>query len=111
MTPKEAWHLAATIRTARLGHGLTAKDVALRAGVDPGTVTRIERAQISSPRADSLIAIAGVLDIPVSDLFAIAAWIPAHELPSLMPYMRAKYAALPEDAYQEIRTLFQSIRE
>lgn len=111
MEPHEAIRLATRLRIARERCGLSANEVARRAGVNVGTVTRIELAQIARPRPESLIAIAAVLDIPVTDLFAIADWIPAHELPTLMPYMRAKYAALPEDAYREISDFFAGIRE
>lgn len=111
MKPHEAIRLATRIRRAREQRGLSAAEVARRAGINVGTVTRIELAQIAKPQADSLIAIAAVLDIPVADLFTLAAWIPAHELPTLMPYMRAKYASLPEGAYREISDFFDRLRD
>jgi hypothetical protein len=43
-----------------------------------------------------------VLDLPISDLFVTADWLPADELPTLKPYLRAKYHDLDEQAIADI---------
>lgn len=106
MTPEEAKRLAANLQAQRIAKGLSAHEVARRAGVNVGTVTRIELGQIGSPRPENLIAIAAVLDIQVADIFATANWVEKDQLPSFAPYMRAKYRDLPEEALQELKTFF-----
>jgi hypothetical protein len=43
-----------------------------------------------------------VLGLPISDLVVIADWLPADELPTLRPYLRAKYRDLDERAIADI---------
>lgn len=91
MIPEQAAQLAELLRTHRQRLGLSAHEVARRAGVNVGTVTRIEKEQIPSLRPENMIAIGEVLGIPAADLFAVGDWVPEHELPSFRPYLRAKY--------------------
>src|SRR5580765_4051631 len=63
MTPNEAKYLAAQIRKRRNELHLSAAEVARRAGVTTGTVTRLELAQISDPRPGNLVAIGQVLGL------------------------------------------------
>jgi transcriptional regulator with XRE-family HTH domain len=55
-----------------------------------------------SPRPDTLKAIARVLDLPISDVFVIVDWLPEDELPTIRPYLRAKYRDLTDEAITEI---------
>jgi transcriptional regulator with XRE-family HTH domain len=109
MHPSEARQLARIIRRHREAAGLSARELARRAGVTPSTVTRLELAQIPSPRGENLRALADVLDIPASDLFLTADWLPREELPTFTPYLRSKYANLPMSAQREIERSFQDI--
>ncbi len=103
--------LGRLIRDARLGAGLTAREVARRAGLDVSTVTRIELGQIAQPSADKLKAIAPALGIPISDLLAAAGLLPKGELPTLRPYLRAKYRELPDEAVAEVERLINDCTE
>ena len=109
MNSEQAARLAELLRRKRQDAGLTAREVARRAGVDVGTVTRIELAQIPRPRPDSLRAIGEVLSIPAADLFAATDWLPREELPSFRPYLRTKYRELPPEAVAEIEGLFDRL--
>ena len=109
MTPDEAQRLAKRLRHEREKLGLSAHEVARRAGINVGTVTRIELGQIANPRAENLLAIAAVLAIPGSDIFALANWVQKDDLPSFSPYMRAKYSFLPESAFKEMQTFFDTM--
>ena len=109
MNPKEARRLAELLRDKRLDAGLAAREVARRAGVDVGTVVRIEQGQIASPRLDNLRAIGEVLGIPAADLFAATDWLPREELPTFRPYLRAKYRELPNQAVAEIEAVFDRL--
>jgi transcriptional regulator with XRE-family HTH domain len=102
--------IAHILRRKREALGLSATQVARRANLDPGTVTRIELGQINEPTPASLKAIAAVLDIPTSDLFVVADWIPRDELPSLLPYLRSKYGDLPEQVVAELEGLIDRVR-
>lgn len=106
MTLEQAAQLATLLRTQRQRLGLSAHEVARRAGVNVGTVTRIEKEQIPSPRPENLTAIGEVLGIPAADLFAVVDWVPEHELPSFSPYLRAKYKEFPEAAVGEMERFF-----
>jgi transcriptional regulator with XRE-family HTH domain len=102
MSPQQARQLAALLRRSREQLGLSAHEVARRAGVNVGTVTRIELAQIPSPRPENLAAIGQVLGIPAADLFAVARWVPSGELPTLKPYLRAKYHDMSEGEMADV---------
>jgi transcriptional regulator with XRE-family HTH domain len=93
----------------RAASGMSLGEVARRAGVDIGTVSRIESGRIANPRPETLQAIGEVLGIAASDLYATAGWVPPTELPSIRPYLRTKYRQLPSDAVQEIEAQFDEI--
>lgn len=110
MNPTSAKRLAKLLRAKRLELGISASEVGRRSGVDPATITRIERAQIPTPRADSLTAIAQVLDISMTDLFVAADWLPKGELPSWNLYLRSKFGDdLSDEALQELYATFSRI--
>ena len=111
MTPDEAQRLADLLRAKRQELRLTAREVARRANVDVGTVTRIEAGQILSPRPDNLIAIGEVLGIRAADLFATTDWLPSKELPTFRPYMRAKYRELPDEALSEMEAFLAQLAD
>lgn len=102
MTPQQTVQLINLLSKARAEAGFSVNEVARRAGVDPGTVWRIEQGMIPTPKAESLKAIGQVLGIPAIDIFATVGWIASEELPSIGPYLRAKYSGLPDEALQEI---------
>lgn len=105
MTPQQTVQLMNLLANKRKALSLSVAEVGQRAGVDGGTVWRIEQGMIASPKAESLQAIGNVLGIPSIDLYAIVGWIPSGELPSLGPYLRAKYPKLPEEALHEIEAV------
>jgi transcriptional regulator with XRE-family HTH domain len=109
MTPEQTVQLITLLAKKRAEARLSVNEVARRAAVDPGTVWRIEQGMIPTPKAESLLAIGEVLGIPSSDLFAIVGWMPKKELPTIGPYLRAKYHRLPPEALQEIETHFETV--
>lgn len=110
MTPEQAKQLANLLTTKQAATGLSGAEVARRAGVDAGTVSRIERGQIPNPTAKTLLALGKVLGIPESELFAVAPWATPQELPTIRPYLRTKYH-LPDSAMQEIEAHFAEIAQ
>lgn len=109
MTPTQVTKMAQTLKSNRERLGLTAAEVARRAHVNIGTVTRIEHGQITSPRTENLLAIAAVLEIPAADVFAMTNLLQTNQLPSFTPYLRAKYQYLPESAIAEMQRVFDDI--
>jgi transcriptional regulator with XRE-family HTH domain len=71
-------------------------------GVNISSIVSLERGDILAPQPDTLKAIAAALRLPVSDLFTVAGWLPANELPTLKPYLRAKYRDLDEAAIADL---------
>lgn len=102
MDPTSAKRVARLIKEQRKMLGLSAQEVARRSGVNVATISRIEHAEIPSPRADSLTSIAKVIGLSATDLFVSADWIPDDQLPTFKPYLRAKYGELPPEALAEL---------
>lgn len=65
---EEALELGSTIRTLRRRSGLTLEVLARAAGVSPSLVSQVERG-VASPSITTLRRIAGVLDVPIAELF------------------------------------------
>lgn len=109
MTPEQTKSLANALKARRLELGLSATEVAKRAGVDVATVTRLELAQIRDPRPSKLLAIAAVLGIEAAEIFKMAKWLPDEDLPSFKPYLRRRYVHLPETAISELHAAFDAL--
>lgn len=71
-------------------------------GVNVSSIVSLERGDILAPQPDTLRALAAALQMPVSDLYTVAGWLPAGELPTLRPYLRAKYRDLNERAITDL---------
>jgi transcriptional regulator with XRE-family HTH domain len=111
MKPKDLERIGRTLSDARERLGLSAAEVARRAGMPTSTVTRIESAQFATPQPDSLKAIADVVGVDVADLFVTADWLPKGGLPTFTPYLRAKYGDLPPEALADLEKSFARIAE
>jgi len=102
MTVDQAQQLAAILRRERTALQLSMRQVAALSGVPLSTVSNIEAANILAPQPHTLKALAGALQTSVSDIYATVGWLPADELPSFRPYMRAKYRDLNEAALADL---------
>lgn len=102
MTDEERQALADLIRDKREELGISARELARRAGIDQGLLTLIDQRKIAQPKVDTIRALADALGIPLADLYAATSWLPEGSLPSLKPYMRAKYDDLPEEAVEQV---------
>lgn len=109
MASEQLRELAALLTERRTALHLSAREVARRAGVDVGVVIRLERADNPRPRLENLKAIGEVLGIPAADLYAAADALPMGQLPSLRPYMRAKYRDLPDEALAEVEAFIAEL--
>lgn len=105
MTEDERQALADLLRSRRQELGISASELARRAGIDKGLLTLLDQRKIAQPRVDTIRALAAALDIPLADLYAATNWLPEGSLPSLRPYMRAKYDNLPDEAVAEVERM------
>lgn len=94
-------------RTSQLGQllkarreelGLSTHRLAAAAAMDQATVVRFEAGSIGAPRPDKLARLADALGLTSADVFAVAGYVAPSDLPTLRPYLSAKYSGLlPED--------------
>ena len=102
LTPIQARKLGQLLRQHREKRGLGVRGLEAASGVNVSSIVSLERGDILAPQPDTLKALAAAMDMPVSDLFTVAGWLPADELPTLKPYLRAKYRQLNEAAIAEL---------
>jgi len=107
LTPIPAQQLAELLRTHRQAAGLSMRQLAQASGVNVSIISQLEAGARPNPLPDTLKAVARVLKLPITDLFVTADWLPADELPTLKPYLRAKYRDLDEQAIAEIEAYAQ----
>jgi transcriptional regulator with XRE-family HTH domain len=88
--------LGAYLRQRRQSLGLSTQEVANRSGINRAQVVRIENGTSAQPGADTLKGLAAALDLDLSDIWAMAGYREAADLPTPMLYLRAKYRDLPE---------------
>jgi len=85
------------LKQVRQEHRLGIRELARKADVDAGGLTRLEQGK-TSPRPETLKALAEALDIPLSDLFARAGYVTPSDLPSMNNYLHLCYGQLPDKA-------------
>lgn len=100
-TADDSTKLGQFVREQRTRRGLSGQALAVAAGIDKGHLHRLEHGQIESPDPRVLVRIARALEVDVSDLYVAAGYAPGRGLPSMRPYLRAKYG-LPDHAIQQI---------
>jgi len=90
--------------------GISLNELARRAGVDPSSVSHIERGETSNPPVATLRALAKGLGIPVAEIYAKAGVTKPSDLPTIEPYLRTKYGReLPAAARAEVAASFAAI--
>lgn len=110
LTPTQARSLGQFIRRVREQRGLGIRGLESASGVNVSSLFSLERGDILAPQPDTLKAIASALRLPVSDLYTVAGWLPANELPTLKPYLRAKYRDLDETAIADLEHYAEVLR-
>lgn len=95
MTDDAARRFGEYLRDLRAQRKQSVRGLAARAGIDSGTVTRLEQGSIHAPSPDTLKQLAEALNAPLADLFAMAQYVTANELPDLPAYLDTKFGHLP----------------
>lgn len=96
--------IGAYIQEQREALGISQRELMRLSGV--ANVPRLEIGTTTSPRTDSLQAIADVLGVSLTEL--VAAGRP-EELPTFTPYLRAKYGDMPEEAVRKMTKYFERV--
>ncbi len=100
--------LGRLIRQQRNAQGLTLAQVETKTKINKGSLHKIEQGAIERPNPDYLKRIALALGTEVEDYMTLAGY--AVGLPSLAPYLRARYDVTPETAAQ-VEAYFRFIRQ
>lgn len=108
MSDGEVRQLGQHIRHLREQQGLGVRELAKKAGVSPGGLTRIEHGK-RCPQSDTLKALATALDAPLSDLLIMAGHVTASDLPGISAYLRMRYRHLPQEKLRAIDNYCQRI--
>lgn len=111
MDSEQSNALAQLLKLTREKHGLSARELAKRSGITDSNVVRLEQGGIANPRPDTLKALADVLDLDLADVYSAAGYVQPKGLPSFAPYLRSRYADLPDSAKRELETSFTHIAE
>jgi transcriptional regulator with XRE-family HTH domain len=109
MNPEQAKELGRRLRTRREELELSVRDLERIAGVDNGTIVRIEQGAFAAPAPDKLSRLAEALGLSLADVFALADYAIPSELPSFQPYLRTKYRGLPVEAVEQLDRTFQRL--
>ena len=102
--------LGAFVHQARERAGLSLRNLEAITGISRPTLNRLELDQVDNPSPSMLHRLAEALELNSDDLFAFVGYRPSKSLPSLAPYLRAKYQ-LPPDAVAEANEALQNILE
>jgi transcriptional regulator with XRE-family HTH domain len=94
MKPAQGTQLGQLLKARRETSGLSTHRLAAAAEMDQATIVRLEAGSIVAPRPDKLSRIAQVLGISGADVFALAGYAVPTDLPTLRPYLFAKYREL-----------------
>lgn len=107
---EDAITLGSYLRNQREAAGLAIRELARLSAVPSGYIAELEGGKKTHPSAEVLQKLASVLELDTADLFAFIGVTPPKGLPSVAPYLRAKYN-LSGDALTEAEHHIQRIIE
>jgi transcriptional regulator with XRE-family HTH domain len=102
--------LSAFVKARRVALGLSANEAARRSGLHRGYWSKLESGAYVAPSPPTLAGIAKGLEVPIEDLYALVGFETPSGLPSLRPYLRARYD-LPEAAIAQLEGYFRFLRD
>jgi transcriptional regulator with XRE-family HTH domain len=98
------------VRQARERAGLSSRNLEAITGIARAKLNRLEHDQKVENETDVLQRLAEALELNSDELFALIGYQPSETLPSLTPYLRAKYR-LPPEALAEASEALRDILE
>ena len=108
MSKSNDLQLGEYIQRQRQGLGLSIRGLAAAAGVDSSGLSRLERGRMNDPSPAYLHKLARALEVDPTDLYVMAGYTEAKQLPAFAPYLRAKYE-LPMEAVEQIQAFFDFV--
>lgn len=100
--------VGSSLHQARIRMGLSLRDLEAITHISRPMLHRLERDQIDQPNPRLLHQLAETLELNGDDLFTLAGYRPSTQLPTLAPYLRAKYQ-LPPAAVAEAQVALEGI--
>ena len=107
MSPHRRYALGHLIRDQRQILGLSSSALARAAGVQPSTITRLEKGEVERLDPAVLHRIARILQADLEDYYVLAGSPIPRGLPSLQPYLRAT-TELSDEQIRQIQTLIEN---
>jgi transcriptional regulator with XRE-family HTH domain len=107
--PTQAARLGRLIYSRRKELGLSTRQLAEQAGMNFGTVSRIEQGQFAAPDPGKLARLAEALGLSIADVYGLADYAVPDDLPSFQPYLRSKYRDMPAEAVEDLNKAFERI--
>ena len=109
MPPKHP-QFAAFFAARRAELGLSMEDIAKHVGIAKSNLYNYEHGDVL-PKAGKMQALAAALDVSYEDLLAVAGVARPEGLPTITPYLRAKYRDLPDEAVAEAEQFFAELQQ
>ena len=109
MDENQAKRLGSLLRRKREDLGLSSRALGKLTSVDAVTIQRFELGTIAAPAPDKLARIAEALGLNLADVYAHAGYVVPTDLPSFTPYLRTKYAVLPDEDVEAIERYAQKL--
>jgi len=104
MKPEQSRQLGQLLKARREECELSTHRLAREAEMDQATIVRLEAGSIVAPRPDKLSRVAQALGISGANVFALAGYTVPMDLPTLRPYLQAKYRGLLDEDLDKIET-------
>jgi transcriptional regulator with XRE-family HTH domain len=111
MTAQQARAFGVFIRNRREALGISQSQLARLVETRDSTINRLETGTFSAPRPDKLTRIAECLQLALADVFAMVGYALPRELPTPLPYFRAKYPGLSQEVINEIETELRAVAQ
>jgi transcriptional regulator with XRE-family HTH domain len=108
--PTEPSRLGAYLKQLRTDRGLSLVEVTRELGFDDSYLYYLESGKRRQPHPDYLHRLARYYGVLVEDLYSLAGYTPAAELPDLPAYLRAKYD-LSDERVREIADFMDFLAE
>jgi transcriptional regulator with XRE-family HTH domain len=111
MAGRDIKALGKLLRNRRKAKGFTLRAVAEKTNVRDTTIMRIEQGQIAKPSPELLTQLADMLGLSVAEVYGLAGYTIAADLPSMPVYLRTKYRDLPLPARRELNDYFEKLKD
>ncbi len=103
-------HLGSKLSELREEAKLSLRDVAAETGVNDSLLSKMENGLVKQPTQENFDRLAQFYGIDAEELYTLAGYKIATNLPGYGPYLRTRYD-LPAEAVDELRSHFEYIKQ